>query len=56
MLLTPGTHRVKVELPGFQTFETEINLLPGQKSIVKTELVAGTIEQAGALIRQPQQH
>jgi hypothetical protein len=52
MLLTPGTHRVKVELPGFQTFETEINLLPGQKSVVKTELVAGTIEQGGGRSRK----
>ncbi len=27
MLLTPGKHRVLVELPGYRTFETEVNLL-----------------------------
>src|SRR5262249_37056689 len=32
MLLSPGKHRVKVALPGYRTFQTEINLLPNQKS------------------------
>ena len=54
MLISPGKHRIKVELPGYQTFETEVNLLVGQKSEVKTELVKGSIEQAGPLIKQPQ--
>ena len=53
MLLTPGKHRIKVELPGYRTFETEVNLLPGQKSKVETELVAGSILQAGPLIKEP---
>jgi hypothetical protein len=52
MLVSPGKHRIKVELPGYRTFETEINLLAGQKTEIKTELVPGSIEQAGALIRQ----
>jgi hypothetical protein len=52
MLISPGKHRVKVELPGYRTFETEVNLLAGQKSEVKTELVKGSIEQAGAEIKQ----
>ena len=26
MLVAPGTHKIKVALPGYQTFETEINL------------------------------
>src|SRR5215469_8830322 len=47
MLISPGKHRIKVELPGYQTFETEVNLLAGQKSEVKTELAKGSIEQAG---------
>lgn len=50
MLLSPGKHRVKIALPGYQTFETEVNLLVGQKAEVKTELVRGSIEQAGPLI------
>lgn len=53
MAMSPGKHRIKVELPGYQTFETEVILLAGQKSEVKTELVKGSIEQAGALIKQP---
>jgi len=52
MLLTPGKHRVKVELPGYRTFETEVNLLPTQKSKVETELVPGSILQAGPLIKE----
>src|SRR5262245_38563452 len=52
MLLSPGKHRIKVELPGYRTFETEVNLLPRQKSKVETELVAGSILQAGPLIKE----
>lgn len=55
MVMSPGKHRIKVELPGYQTFEEEVNLLEGQKSEVKTELVKGSIEQAGPLIKQPDQ-
>jgi hypothetical protein len=53
MLVIPGKHRIKIELPGYQTFETEINLLARQKFEVKTKLVRGSIEQAGALVKQP---
>lgn len=55
MLVSPGKHRIKVALPGFQTFETEVNLLMGQKTEVKTDLIPGSIEQAGPLIKQPNQ-
>jgi hypothetical protein len=51
--LSPGKHRIKVELPGYRTFETEVNLLQGQKSEVKTELVKGSIEQAGPDMKKP---
>jgi PEGA domain len=54
MLISPGKHRIKVELPGYRTFETEVNLLANQKSEVKTELVKGSIEQAGPDIKPPQ--
>jgi hypothetical protein len=54
MLISPGKHDIKVELPGYRTFETEVNLLAGQKSEVKTELVKGSIEQASPEIRPPQ--
>lgn len=52
MLLSPGTHRIKVELPGYQTFETDVTLVAGQKSSVKTNLAKGSIHQADALIDQ----
>ena len=50
MLLSPGAHRIKVELPGYQTFETDVTLVAGQKSVVKTNLAKGSIHQADALI------
>jgi hypothetical protein len=52
MLLSPGTHRIKIELPGYQTFETDVTLVAGQKSEVKTTLAKGSIHQADALIDQ----
>ena len=54
LLISPGKHRIKVELPGYRTFETEVDLLAGQKSEVKTELVKGSIEQASPAIKPPQ--
>ena len=53
MLLSPGMHKIKVELPGYQSFETDVNLVAGQKSVVKTNLSKGSIRQADALIDQP---
>jgi hypothetical protein len=52
MLLSPGAHRIKVELPGYQSFETDVTLVAGQKSVVKTNLSKGSIHQADALIDQ----
>jgi hypothetical protein len=52
MLLSPGMHRIKVELPGYQTFESDVSLVAGQKSVVKTELVRGSITQADTLIKE----
>jgi PEGA domain len=46
MLVSPGKHTVKIDLPGFKTFETEVNLLPRQKVTIKTDLVAGSIADA----------
>ncbi len=39
MLLTPGKHEIKVSLPGYQAFETEVTLLPRQKLKLKTNLM-----------------
>jgi hypothetical protein len=55
MLIAAGKHRIKIELPGYRTFETEVNLLAGQKSEVKTDLVKGSIEQNDAMMKQSAQ-
>jgi hypothetical protein len=51
LAVSPGKHRIKVALPGYRTFETEVGLLAGQKSEVKTELVKGSIEQASSDVK-----
>jgi len=55
MQIPAGKHRIKIELPGYRTFETEVNLIAGQKSEVKTELVKGSIELNDAMIKQAAQ-
>jgi PEGA domain len=52
MLVNPGKHRVKIALPGYQAFETEVNLLPKQKITIKTNLATGSITQAGPSIKK----
>jgi PEGA domain len=54
LLVSPGKHHIKAELPGYRTFETEVTLLPGQKSEVKTELIKGSIEAASSDIKKSQ--
>ncbi|HYL16946.1 MAG TPA: PEGA domain-containing protein [Terriglobales bacterium] len=54
MLVSPGKHRIKIALPGYQAFETEVNLLPKQKTTIKTNLLPGSIIQAGPSIKQDQ--
>jgi PEGA domain len=39
MLLTPGKHEIKVSLPGYEAFETEVTLQPRQKLKLKTNLI-----------------
>ena len=56
MKISPGKHRIRVELPGYRTFDTEINLLANQESEVKTELVPGSIQQNSPLIKKPDAH
>jgi hypothetical protein len=41
LLVTPGKRKVTVTLPGYQTFETDIDLAANQKSTIKTDLVKG---------------
>jgi hypothetical protein len=41
LLVAPGKRKVTISLPGYQTFETDIELVANQKSTVKTEMVKG---------------
>jgi hypothetical protein len=41
LLVTPGKRKVVISLPGYQTFETDIDLVANQKSTIKTDLVKG---------------
>jgi hypothetical protein len=52
MLVSPGKHRIKITLPGYQTFETETNLLPNQKFKIETELVKGSITETDPLVKK----
>ncbi len=54
LLVSPGKHKIRIALPGYRTFETDVELLAGQKSEVKTELVKGSIENASSEIKKPQ--
>jgi hypothetical protein len=42
MLLSPGKHRIKISLPGYKSFETEIEVRANQKYDIKTQLPRGT--------------
>jgi hypothetical protein len=42
MLLSPGKHHIKISLPGYQSFETEIEVRANQKYDIKTQLPRGT--------------
>jgi PEGA domain len=44
LLVAPGKHKITVSLPGYQTFETEINLVANQKFRVKTDLIKTSIQ------------
>ena len=47
MLVSAGKHRVKIALPGYQAFETEVSLLARQKITIKTDLLPTSVSQAG---------
>jgi hypothetical protein len=52
MLLTPGQHRVRIALPGYLPFDTVVDLRPRQKLKLETQLVKGSITEAGSLVNQ----
>jgi hypothetical protein len=43
-----------VELPGYQPFDTDVNLTLGQKTEVTTTLIKGSVQESGAKVMPPQ--
>lgn len=52
LLVAPGKRKVTISLPGYQTFETDIDLMANQKATIKTDLVNGGPAQGVALTSQ----
>jgi hypothetical protein len=50
MLVTPGSHEIRIALPGYQTFETAINPIANQKVEIKTALVKNGAPLAAPLV------
>ena len=53
LLVAPGKHKIKISLPGYRDFETEIDLVANQKSAIKTDMMKGGPVEGPAL--QPPQ-
>jgi hypothetical protein len=51
MLVVPGAHQIRIALPGYATFQTDINPLPRQKVEVKTDLVKSEVPVAEPLLK-----
>jgi hypothetical protein len=52
MLLSPGKHQIKIALPGYHDFTTDVNLLPNQKFTIETKLAEASINQADPAVKQ----
>jgi hypothetical protein len=52
MLVSPGKHELKIALPGYKDFTTEVNLRPSQKFTLKTDLVPGSITEADPAVKK----
>jgi hypothetical protein len=51
MLVAPGAHQIRIALPGYQIFQTDINPLANQKVEIKTDLVKNGAPLAGPLLK-----
>jgi hypothetical protein len=51
MLVSPGKHEIKIALPGYRDFTTDVNLLPKQKFTIETKLLPGSINQADPAVK-----
>ena len=45
LLVAPGKRRITISLPGYRSFETEVELAPNQKFEIKTKLIRAAISQ-----------
>ncbi len=52
MLIEPGEHQIRIALPGYQTFEAEINARPNEKLEIKTDLLKSNVPLADPLLHQ----
>lgn len=52
MLVAPGKHQIKIALPGYKDFTTQVNLLPNQKFTLKTDLHQASITEADPAIKK----
>ena len=50
MLLTPGQHRLHIALPGYLPFDTTVDVRSQQKLKIQTDLVKGSITEAGSQV------
>lgn len=52
LLVDPGLHKIRIALPGYESFETDINPRPNQKVEIKTDLVKSNVPVADPLLGQ----
>jgi hypothetical protein len=50
MLVEPGVHRIRIALPGYESFETEISTRPDQKVEIKTDLLKSSVPLTDSLL------
>ncbi|MFZ0276792.1 MAG: PEGA domain-containing protein [Candidatus Sulfotelmatobacter sp.] len=50
LLVAPGEHRIKIALPGYQAFETEVNPLANQNVEIKTDLLKDNLTKDEAVV------
>jgi hypothetical protein len=51
MLIAPGKHHIKIDLVGYQPFDTDVNLQPNQKITIKTDLAQGAVSQTDPALK-----
>lgn len=51
MLIAPGKHHIKIALPGYRDFETDITVQANQKVTVKTQLLPANITAEGSELK-----